>query len=132
MTKPVILAVDDDPQVRASVRRDLRSRYDRDYTIIAAASGEEGLSATRELKAKGADLAILLSDQRMPGMQGVELLASAREIYPLSRRVLLTAYSDIDAAVRAINEAHSDYYLTKPWHPPEERLFPVLDELLEA
>lgn len=131
MTKPVILAVDDDPQVRASVRRDLRSRYDRDYTIIAASSGEEGLSATRELKAKGADLAVLLSDQRMPGMQGVELLARARKIYPLSRRVLLTAYSDIDAAVRAINEAHTDYYLTKPWHPPEERLFPVLDELLE-
>jgi thioredoxin reductase (NADPH) len=132
MNKPVILVVDDDPQVRAAVRRDLRSRYDCDYAVIAAWSGEEGLNATRELKARGADLAILLSDQRMPGMLGVELLASAREIYPLSRRVLLTAYSDIDAAVRAINDAQADYYLSKPWHPPEERLFPVLDDLLEA
>ena len=75
---------------------------------------------------------MLLSDQRMPGMLGVELLASARKIYPFSRRVLLTAYSDIDAAVRAINDAQADYYLSKPWHPPDERLFPVLDDLLEA
>ena len=132
MNKPVILVVDDDPQVRSAVRRDLRSRYDNDYAVIAAGSGEEGLSAARELKSRGSDLAILMSDQRMPGMQGVELLASAREIYPLSRRVLLTAYSDIDAAVRAINDAHADYYLSKPWHPPEEHLFPVLDDLLEA
>lgn len=132
MNKPVILVVDDDPQVRATVRRDLRSRYDRDYIVIAASSGEEGLSTARELKSRGAELAILMSDQRMPGMQGVELLTSAREIYPLARRVLLTAYSDIDAAVRAINCAHTDYYLSKPWHPPEERLFPVLDDLLDA
>lgn len=132
MNKPVILVVDDDPQVRAAVRRDLRSRYDSGYSVIAASSGEEGLNSTRELKARGADLAILVTDQRMPGMLGVELLASARKIYPLSRRVLLTAYSDIDAAVRAINDAHADYYLSKPWHPPEERLFPVLDDLLEA
>jgi len=132
MNKPVILVVDDDPQVRAAVRRDLRSRYDSDYSVIAACSGEEGLKSARELKARGAELAVLLSDQRMPGMLGVELLASARKIYPLSRRVLLTAYSDIDAAVRAINDAHADYYLAKPWHPPDERLFPVLDDLLEA
>jgi thioredoxin reductase (NADPH) len=132
MNKPVILVVDDDPQVRAAVRRDLRSRYDSDYSVIAACSGEEGLSSARELKARGAELAVLLSDQRMPGMLGVELLANARAIYPFSRRVLLTAYSDIDAAVRAINDAHADYYLSKPWHPPEERLFPVLDDLLEA
>src|SRR5262249_16992835 len=108
----------------AAVRRDLRSKYDSEYSIVAAGSGEEGLQAARELRTRGSDLAILMSDQRMPGMQGVELLASAREIYPLSRRVLLTAYSDIDAAVRAINDAHADYYLSKPWHPPEERLFP--------
>lgn len=132
MNKPVMLVVDDDAQVRAAVRRDLRKRYESEYSVIAAASGEDGLSATRELKARGAELAILMSDQRMPGMLGVELLASARQIYPLSRRVLLTAYSDIDAAVRAINDAHADYYLSKPWHPPEERLFPVLDDLLEA
>lgn len=132
MTKPVILVVDDDPQVRAAVRRDLRSRYDRDYTVIVAGSGDEALTATRELKARGAQLAMLLSDQRMPGMQGVELLAGAREFYPLARRVLLTAYSDIEAAVRAINDARTDYYLSKPWHPPEERLFPVVDDLLDA
>lgn len=132
MSKPVILAVDDDLQVRSALRRDLRSRYDSDYTVIAASSGEEGLSTARELKARGSELAVLISDQRMPGMQGVELLAGAREIYPRARRVLLTAYSDIDAAVRAINDAHTDYYLSKPWHPPEERLFPVLDDLLDA
>lgn len=132
MSKPVILVVDDDPQVRSAVRRDLRSRYDRDYTVIAAGSGEDGLSAVCELKARGAELAVLMSDQRMPGMQGVELLTRAREVYPLSRRVLLTAYSDIEAAVQAINNAHSDYYLSKPWHPPEEKLFPILDELLDA
>lgn len=132
MSKPVILMVDDDPQVRAAVRRDLRSRYDSDYSTIAAASGEEALNALRELKARGSDLAIVISDQRMPGMLGVDLLAGAREIYPLSRRVLLTAYSDIEAAVRAINDARADYYLSKPWHPPEERLFPALDDLLES
>ena len=85
----------------------------------------------RELKARGDALALLLSDQRMPGMLGVELLAQAREIYPMARRVLLTAYSDIDAAVRAINEAHLDHYLSKPWDPPEEHLYPVLDDLLD-
>lgn len=132
MSKPVILVIDDDAPVRAAVRRDLRSRYSEKYTIIAAGSGEEGLSATQELKARGSELAVLLSDQRMPGMQGVELLASARKIYPRTRRVLLTAYSDIDAAISAINDARTDYYLAKPWNPPEERLFPVLDDLLDA
>jgi thioredoxin reductase (NADPH) len=132
MTKPAILVVDDDPQVRGAVRRDLRSRYDHDYTVMAAASGEEALETVRELKARGVELAMLLTDQRMPGMQGVELLARAREIYPLARRVLLTAYSDVEAAIRAINDARSDYYLSKPWHPPEERLFPVVDDLLDA
>jgi thioredoxin reductase (NADPH) len=130
-TKPVILVVDDDAQVRAAVRRDMRSRYDRDYTLIAAASGEEAFATVSELKARGSELALILSDQRMPGMQGVELLTKAREIYPRSRRVLLTAYADVDAAVRALNEAHSDYYLYKPWHPPEERLYPIVDELLD-
>jgi thioredoxin reductase (NADPH) len=132
VSKPVILVVDDDPQVRAAVRRDLRGRYERDYAVVAAASGDEALATAREMKARGSDLAVLLTDQRMPGLQGVDVLAAAREIYPIAKRVLLTAYSDIDAAVRAINEAHSDYYLSKPWHPPEERLFPVLDDLLEA
>jgi thioredoxin reductase (NADPH) len=131
-TKPYILVVDDDAQVRAAVRRDMRSRYDRDYTIVAAPSGEEAWAAVSELKARGSELAMILSDQRMPGMQGVELLTKAKDIYPRSRRVLLTAYADVDAAVRALNEARSDYYLYKPWHPPEERLFPVVDDLLEV
>jgi thioredoxin reductase (NADPH) len=130
--KPVILVVDDDAQVRAAVRRDMRSRYDRDYTIVAAASGEEAWATVSELKARGSEMAMILSDQRMPGMQGVELLTKAKEIYPSSRRVLLTAYADVDAAVRALNEARSDYYLYKPWHPPEERLYPVVDDLLDV
>jgi thioredoxin reductase (NADPH) len=132
MNKPVLLIVDDDPQVLAAVRRDLRSRYREHYTVLSAAGGEEALATIRELKARGDSLAMVISDQRMPGMLGVEVLARSREVYPLARRVLLTAYSDIDAAVRAINEAHLDHYLSKPWDPPEERLFPVVDDLLDA
>ncbi len=132
MNKPVLLIVDDDPQVLAAVRRDLRSRYRENYTVMSAASGEEALNAIRELKSRGDSLAMLISDQRMPGMMGSEVLAKSRAIYPLARRVLLTAYSDIDAAVKAINEAHLDHYLSKPWDPPEERLFPAIDDLLDA
>ena len=132
MNKPVLLIADDDPQVLAAVRRDLRSRYRDHYMIMSASSGQEALTTTRELKTRGDSLAMLVSDQRMPGMLGVEVLAKSREVYPLARRVLLTAYSDIEAAVRAINEAHLDYYLSKPWDPPEERLFPVIDDLLDA
>ena len=131
MNKPVLLIVDDDPQVLAAVRRDLRSHYRDNYTVMSAASGEQALSTARELKSRGDSLALLLSDQRMPGMLGSEVLAKSREVYPLARRVLLTAYSDIEAAVRAINEAHVDHYLSKPWDPPEERLFPVIDDLLD-
>ncbi len=98
---------------------------------MSAASGPEALSTVRELKSRGDALAMIISDQRMPGMLGVELLARSREVYPLARRVLLTAYSDIDATIRAINEAHIDHYLSKPWDPPEERLFPVVDDLLD-
>ena len=132
MNKPVLLVADDDPQVLAAVRRDLRSRYREHYTVICAASGQEALATARELKSGGDSLAMLISDQRMPGMLGSELLTRSREIYPLARRVLLTAYSDIEAAVKAINEAHLDYYLSKPWGPPEDRLFPVVDDLLDA
>lgn len=132
MNKPVLLVVDDDPQVLAAVRRDLRSRYRERYTVMSATSGEEALATARELKTRGDSLAIVISDQRMPGMPGSEVLARSREVYPLARRVLLTAYSDIEAAVKAINEAHLDYYLAKPWVPPEERLFPVIDDLLDA
>jgi thioredoxin reductase (NADPH) len=132
MNKPVLLIADDDPQVLAAIRRDLRSRYRERCTVLGAPSGEEALATIRELKTRGDSLAVLVSDQRMPGMVGAELLARSREFYPLARRVLLTAYSDIEAAIKAINEAHLDHYLSKPWDPPEECLFPVIDDLLDA
>jgi thioredoxin reductase (NADPH) len=132
LNNPVLLIVDDDPQVLAAVRRDLRSRYREHYTVMSTASGEEALGTVRELKSRGDSLAMIVSDQRMPGMLGSEVLARSRDVYPLARRVLLTAYSDIEAAVRAINEAHLDHYLSKPWFPPEEHLFPVIDDLLDA
>ncbi|MGE5813652.1 MAG: FAD-dependent oxidoreductase [Acidobacteriota bacterium] len=132
MNKPVLLVVDDDPQVLAAVRRDLRSRYREHYTVMSAGSGQEALATVRELKSRGDSLAMVISDQRMPGMLGHEVLAKSREIFPLARRVLLTAYSDIEAAVKAINEAHLDHYLSKPWVPPEECLYPVVDDLLDA
>jgi thioredoxin reductase (NADPH) len=132
VSKPVLLVVDDDPQVLAAVRRDLRSRYREHYTVLGSGSGQEALETVRELKGRGDSLALIISDQRMPGMPGNELLARSREVYPLAKRVLLTAYSDIEAAVKSINEAHLDYYLSKPWDPPEERLFPVIDDLLDA
>lgn len=132
MEKPALLIVDDDPQVLAAVHRDLRSRYRQHYMVMRASSGSEALAAAQELKSRGETLAMLISDQRMPGMLGSEVLTQSRELYPQARRVLLTAYSDIDAAVQAINQAHVDYYLSKPWDPPEERLFPVVDDLLDA
>ena len=132
MNKPVLLVVDDDPQVLAAVRRDLRGKYRESYVVVSAASGEEALTTIRELKARGDSLAMVISDQRMPGLQGTDVLAQSRDIYPLTRRVLLTAYSDIDAAIKAINLAHLDHYLSKPWTPPEECLFPVVDDLLDA
>jgi thioredoxin reductase (NADPH) len=131
VSKPALLFVDDDPQVRAAVRRDLRSRYRENYTVLSAESGQQALETVRELKARGDSLAMIVSDQRMPGMSGNEVLAQSLEIYPLARRVLLTAYADMDAAVRAINQAHVHHYLSKPWAPPEENLYPVLDDLLD-
>lgn len=132
MNKPVLLVVDDDPQVLAAVRRDLRGHYRDRCTIVSAGSGEEALDTVRELKTRGDAVALIISDQRMPGMHGTELLAECRHIYPLARRLLLTAYADVDAAVRAINDAHLDHYLSKPWAPPDERLFPVVDDQLDA
>jgi thioredoxin reductase (NADPH) len=132
VNKPVILVVDDDAQVLAAVRRDLRSRYREKYTIVSAASGEEALATVKELKARGDSMAMILSDQRMPGIQGTELLTQTREIYPIARRIMLTAYSDIDAAIKAINKAHLDHYLSKPWYPPEECLYPVVDDQLDT
>jgi thioredoxin reductase (NADPH) len=131
LKKPVILVVDDDPQVLAAVRRDLRSKYREQYTVVGAASGRDALDTARDLKARGDALALIISDQRMPNMSGTDVLARSREFYPQARRVLLTAYSDIDAAVRAINEAHLHHYLSKPWDPPEDKLFPVVDDLLD-
>jgi thioredoxin reductase (NADPH) len=132
VNKPVLLVVDDDPQVLAAVRRDLRARYRESYVVVSATSGEEALTTIRELKARGDSLAMVISDQRMPGLQGTDVLAQSRDIYPLARRVMLTAYSDIDAAIKAINLAHLDHYLSKPWTPPEECLYPVVDDLLDA
>jgi thioredoxin reductase (NADPH) len=132
MNKPVLLVVDDDAQVLAAVRRDLKGRYRESYTVISVSAGEEALATIRELKARGDSLAMVISDQRMPGLQGTDVLAQSRGTYPQARRVLLTAYSDIDAAIKAINEAHLDHYLSKPWDPPEELLFPVVDDLLDA
>ena len=132
MNKPALLVVDDDPQVLAAVRRDLRSKYRDEYAVLSAESGQQALETIRELKARGESLALIVSDQRMPGMLGNEVLARSRDVYPLAGRVLLTAYADIEAAVRAINEAHVDHYLSKPWTPPEENLYPVVDDLLNA
>jgi thioredoxin reductase (NADPH) len=132
MSQPLVLVVDDDPQVLAAIRRDLRSRYRAEYLVLSANSGEAALDAIKELKARGDTLAMIISDQRMPSMSGVDLLMKSREIYPIARRVLLTAYSDMKAAVRAINEVHLDHYLEKPWDPPEERLYPAVDELLNS
>jgi thioredoxin reductase (NADPH) len=130
MAKPVILAVDDDLEVLRAVARDLRSKYAEDFRILRAGSGEEALDALRELKLANEPVALLVVDQRMPGMTGVEFLQQALEHYPKTRRVLLTAYADTDAAIRAINDVRIDYYLMKPWDPPDQHLYPVLDDLL--
>ena len=108
MSEPIIFVVDDDQQVLAAIRRDLKSRYQSDYRVLAAASGESALETIRELKVRGDAIAMLITDQRLPGMVGVDLLARCRELYPLTKRVLLTAYSDIKAAIRAINEIRLD------------------------
>jgi thioredoxin reductase (NADPH) len=131
MSKPVILAVDDDPEVLSAIERDLRQQYRASYRVLKAGSGQEALDAARELKARGTPIALLLVDQRMPGMTGTDFLAEARKLHPDARRVLLTAYADTDAAIASINVVGLDHYLMKPWHPPEERLYPVLDDLLD-
>lgn len=130
MPKPTMLAVDDDPQVLASISRDLRSRYAREYRIMRASSGEQALEILAELALRARPVALVLSDQRMPGMSGVQMLARAREHARDAKFLLLTAYADTDAAIAAINEVGLDYYLQKPWDPPEDRLFPVIDDLL--
>jgi thioredoxin reductase (NADPH) len=130
--RPVILAVDDDPNVLESVVRDLRNHYIRNYRILSADSGAVALDVCSQLQARGDDVALIVSDQRMPGMTGVEFLEKSMAIFPLAKRTLLTAYADTEAAIRAINSAKIHYYLTKPWDPPEEKLYPVLDDLLST
>jgi thioredoxin reductase (NADPH) len=129
-TKPVILAVDDDAPVLRAVERDLRARYGKDYRIVAAGSGAEALDVVRQLTVRGGAIGLFVVDQRMPGMTGIEFLAQALELQPDAKRVLLTAYADTDAAIRAINQIRLDQYILKPWDPPEEKLYPVTDDLL--
>ena len=131
MAKPVLLTVDDDREVLRAIERDLRRQYARDYRVLRAESGPAALEIVRELKVRTGAVALFLVDQRMPGLSGVEFLERAIAIYPDAKRVLLTAYADTDAAIAAINEAGVNHYLLKPWDPPEENLYPVLDELLD-
>lgn len=130
MPKPVILAVDDEPEVLNAVERDLRHHYSSAYRVLKARSGTEALDATRQLKQRGSAIALFLVDERMPGMSGTEFLVEAVKLYPDSRRVLLTAYADTQTAIAGINKVGLDYYLLKPWEPPEQRLYPALDDLL--
>ncbi len=131
MKLPIIIIVDDDEQVLRAIQRDIRNEYRNDYRIVAVESAKEGLEIIKELKLKSETVALFISDQRMPEMEGVDFLARAKEIYPEAKLVLLTAYSDIEAAIKAINTVRLDYYLLKPWNPPDEKLYPVLNELLQ-
>ena len=130
--RPAIVAVDDEPAVLAAVARDLRREFGERYRVVRAGSGAEGLEALRELVRRGEQVALLVADQRMPGMAGTEYLVQARRLVPSAKRVLLTAYADTEAAIQAINEVALDFYLLKPWDPPEEQLFPVVEDLLTA
>ena len=132
MIKPIILCIDDDPQVLRAITRDLKEQYRTTYQVLNAASGAEALELLAELKKSGRAVALLLSDHRMPDLNGVQFLDQARHFFPEAQRVLLTGYADTEAAIKAINEVQLHYYLLKPWDPPEEKLYPVLDDLLEA
>jgi thioredoxin reductase (NADPH) len=131
MAKPVIFSIDDDSSVLTSIDRDLRTKYGQDYRILPINSGKAALEYLTKLEQRNETVALFLVDQRMPEMSGTEFLAEALKIYPQAKRVLLTAYADTKAAIDSINEVGLDYYLMKPWHPPEEKLYPILDELLE-
>jgi thioredoxin reductase (NADPH) len=130
--KPVILTVDDDPAVSRAVARDLRRHYGENYRIVRAESGPDAMESLKELKLRGDTVAVFVADYRMPQMSGIEFLESAMDLFPLARRVLLTAYADTHAAIDAINVVDLDHYLLKPWDPPEEKLYPVIDALLDA
>ncbi|WP_181782156.1 FAD-dependent oxidoreductase [Pseudonocardia pini] len=130
--KPALVTVDDDPSVSRAVARDLRRRYGETFRVVRAESGQQALEALREMALRGNDVAVLLADYRMPGMNGLEFLEQALDLYPAARRVLLTAYADTDAAITAINVVDLDHYLLKPWDPPEEKLYPVVDAMVES
>ncbi|WP_061298937.1 FAD-dependent oxidoreductase [Herbidospora cretacea] len=132
MANPAILTVDDDPAVSRAVSRDLRRKYGDRYRIVRADSGESALEALREIKLRGEQVAVLVADYRMPQMNGIQFLEAAMDLFPLARRILLTAYADTEAAIDAINLVDVDHYLLKPWNPPEEKLYPVVDALLDA
>ncbi len=132
MKKPIILTVDDDTQVLNAITRDLRQEFRQDYRILSVNSGPEALKTLDELRARAEPLALVLADQRMPEVEGVEVLTHARELFPNTKRVLLTAYADTSAAIQAINSAQLDYYLLKPWDPPEQLLYPTLHDLLRS
>lgn len=129
--KPIIFTIDDDPQVLRAIRSDLRKRYKDEFRIISTDKPEEARTVLRDLKNQNAEIALFVSDQRMPVLDGVQFLNEAKAIYPKAKRVLLTAYSDTQAAIQAINEVQLDHYLLKPWDPPEEKLYPVIDDLLD-
>jgi thioredoxin reductase (NADPH) len=131
MSQPIIFSIDDDPQVLRAISRDLKSKYRQEFKVMSTTSVKEALEALLELKNKGEHVALFVSDQRMPEMEGVDFLEKAMDFFPEAKRVLLTAYSDTDAAIRGINNIQLDYYLTKPWDPPEEKLFPILTDLLD-
>ncbi|GGA85910.1 FAD-dependent oxidoreductase [Puia dinghuensis] len=131
MTPPIIFIIDDDPQVLRAITRDMRTNFRASYRIISTTSVAEAMESFLDLKNKGENIALFVSDQRMPEMEGVDFLQKAREFFPDAKRVLLTAYSDTDAAIKAINSVQLDYYLMKPWDPPEEKLYPVISELLD-
>lgn len=130
-SKPVIFTLDDDPEVLQAIQRDLRREFGKDYRVMRADNGAEALDALQQMKLRNDEVALFLVDQRMPEISGVEFLGKAREIFPNARRALLTAYADTSAAIQAINEISLDYYLMKPWDPPEEHLFPIVHDLLE-
>src|SRR5262249_17115109 len=132
VTKPVLLTVDDDQAVSRAVARDLRRRYGEDYRVVRAESGAAALEALRELKLRGEPVAAMLADYRMPQMNGIQVLEQAWDVLPQARRALLTAYAATDAPIQAINVVDVDHYLLKPWNPPEEKLYPVVDALVET
>src|SRR6516225_8852813 len=131
MPKPVLFSVDDDPNVLRAIERDLRSQYGADYRVIASDTPEGGVDLLKQLKLRNDDVALLLADQRMPRMNGVEFLQEGMRIFPDAKRALLTAYADTNAAISAINEANINYFFLKPWDPPSEHLYPQLDDLLD-